>query len=154
MNVIHNRFGLGQVINGTKENVTILFDCGEKTLMRAFAPLTNEDGTPYYIKEVVEVDKVAKANKRRHNAEVARRKSAARRASNPVQAIKEDLLMINNAVAGDVHGAVVSVWIDVVKPIAAKARKEGNKMVMDILAKAYRSTSITERQAYAVASFA
>ena len=154
MKLVHSRFGLGKVVKETKDNVTILFDCGEKTLMRAFAPLTNEDGTPYYVNEVVKEDKVAKANKRRHKAELARREAEERRKNNPIQALKEDLLMINSAVVGDKHGAVTSIWVELVRPIATKARKENNKTIINILAKAYRSASITERQAYAVASFA
>lgn len=154
MKLVHSRFGLGEVVKETKESVTILFDCGEKTLMRAFAPLTNEDGTPYYVSNEKKVDKVAKANKRRHKAEVARREAEERRKNNPIQALKEDLLMINSAVVGDKHGAVTSIWVELVRPIAAKARKENNKPIIDILAKAYRSASITDRQAYAVASFA
>lgn len=54
MKLNHNNFGQGTVISEENGKITIEFNEFTKVLLVAFANLTNEDGTPYYVAPVVE----------------------------------------------------------------------------------------------------
>lgn len=54
MKLNHKTFGQGTVISEDNGKITIEFNEFTKVLLVAFANLTNEDGTPYYVAPVVE----------------------------------------------------------------------------------------------------
>lgn len=151
MNVIHPRHGLGTIVSQTEENVTVLFEVGEKTLIKAFAGLTLEDGSDFYVAKKKPAKK-AKTNKFEKRALAEARQEAYAKA-NPIQVLINDIMVINNVQYGDRNGSIMTLWIDTITPIASRARKEDNKLVVDILANAYRTFRISEKQAQIIANF-
>lgn len=63
MKVNHANFGQGTVISEENGKITVEFKEFTKVLLVAYANLTNEDGTPYYVAPVKEAKKQYKAVK-------------------------------------------------------------------------------------------
>lgn len=151
MTLIHARFGKGEVKAQNGNTITVVFDNGvTKELDIRFAPLKNIDGSDFFKNEVKETK--TKKSKHIKNLE-ALVKAEEFRANNPVKALVSDLMYINNAQAGDRNGSIATLWIDIITPIGVKARATNNTTVVDILAKAFRSFRISEKQALVVATF-
>lgn len=74
MKLNHQTFGQGTVISEENGKITVEFKDCTKVLLVAFANLTNEDGTPYYVAPVVEKKqyKAVKSVKKQLTAEEKR----------------------------------------------------------------------------------
>lgn len=59
----HRTFGTGTVISEENGNITIDFNGTVKTMITAFAKLTNEDGSPYGVAFVAKSKSAKKLNK-------------------------------------------------------------------------------------------
>lgn len=128
--VNHRTLGIGTVIAQDNKNVTVDFNGVTKVLMIEFAPLTNEDGTPFYTAPVATAKKSYKAP----------RKASAKELENNRIDVTKRLIdeLVNNSPA----------------LLAEKFSHIENDMIISIVAQARRNMRVSEKQLYVLAKFA
>jgi hypothetical protein len=151
MNVVHSTFGKGTIISQDDNNVTIDFNGVTKTLIKRFANLFNEDGTPYGEHAAAPVVKKSRGQKKR---ERDAREIAAFNALSNLQKLINAIMRINGKIQGDrnslgyqlIHERLSGIWI--------VAREKGDTKVMDIIKSVEASMRCSDKQAYCIAKFA
>ena len=128
--VNHRTLGIGTVIAQDNKNVTVDFNGITKVLMIEFAPLTNEDGTPFYTAPAAPAKKTYKA---------PRKASAKELENNRIEVIKR---LIDDVVTNSPA------------LLAEKFSHIENDMIISIVAQARRNMRVSEKQLYVLAKFA
>ena len=128
--VNHRTLGIGTVIAQDNKNVTVDFNGVTKVLMIEFAPLTNEDGTPFYTALAATAKKTYKA---------PRKASAKELENNRIEVIKR---LIDDVVTNSPA------------LLAEKFSNSENEMIVSIVAQARRNMRLSDKQLYVLAKFA
>lgn len=128
--VNHITLGTGIIISQNEKTVTVDFNGVAKVLDIKFAPLTNEDGTPFYTAPAAPAKKTYKAPRKASTKELE---------NNRIEVLKKliDEVITNSPAL-----------------LADKFSHSENDMIVSIVAQARRNMKVSDKQLYVLAKFA